>query len=265
LGAVVSALSLSSLAVALTAEPGGAPTAVGAVPAASPGRPAEAAPPPTPPAPPPVEDPTWKAVERIDAKLANAQVFMTVFIGVIALLLGLYEFFKVREIENIRQELEGKLEGLFHSQFKVSGREYENRLARLLIEKVDRRAVELADEQIQLAAVGHRAIISYVSNDLGFSGNEPLTADRMRLYLELERALIQLGATSDDDNMIALTLLQSLTHSVSQMTAGMILHYLVLVRRAQVLRSWDNQALCSSIIRKLEQMTGLSADDPAFA
>ena len=206
----------------------------------------------------------WKAVERIDAKLANTVVFLTVFVAFIALVLGLYEFFKLNELEKLRTESEAKLQILFDRQFETANKEYEKRLSEKLLNHIHHQTHRLADDQIKLSTVAHRIMLCFVQNDLEADINAPMRIAHMHACMDLQRSLGQLRASNDESNLTGLSHLATLSGRISAMTAGQILNYLLLVRRAKILCSWTNQGLCADIVGRLEQVTGLSADDPAF-
>lgn len=222
---------------------------------------AAAAPAANPPVPPPAADPNmaWQAVERIDAKIANTLVWMTFFVTLIVVLLGLYEFVKVRELDELEKKMEKMVATSVEVQFTGFKKDYEKKLAAEHLSAIREMTADAADDQLQLAASGHRVLLSYVINDLPGKAADMISVKSMRCYIELQRALANLRIAADQDNLAGLTTILRNSETVGPSTSTFLLQYLSEVRRMRLLSNWTNQVLCDTIIGALEKRTGISS------
>jgi hypothetical protein len=205
-------------------------------------------------------DTAWQAVERIDAKIANTLIWITVFITLIVVLLGLYEFVKLRELDEIEKKMEKMVTTQVERQFFGFKKDYEKQLAVEHLSAIRQMTAEVADDQLQLAATGHRVLLSYVINDLPGRATDMISVKSMRCYIEIQRALANLRIAADQDNLAGLTTLLSTSETVGPSTSAALLQYLFEVRRMRLLSNWTNQALCDKIISGLEKRTGISSE-----
>jgi hypothetical protein len=205
--------------------------------------------------------PAWQAVERIDAKVANTLMLMTFFVAIIVVLLGLYEFFKLRELNEIELKIDKTVSLQVDKQFIEINKQYEKKLTGKLLGKIRMMTADIADDHLQLAAIGHRVLLSYVINDLPSKPSGTMSIESMRRYIELDRALTDLRIATDVDNLTGLSLLYSTSKNVGPTTAIALIQYLSEVRRMKLLSSWANQDLCDTIVGELEKETGVSAKD----
>lgn len=204
-------------------------------------------------------DKAWQAVERIDAKLANTLVWMTLVVTLIVVLLGTYEIVKLRELDEVESKMEKMVDIQVERQVAKFKRDYEKQLAAQHLSEIREMTADVAEDQLQLAATGHRVLLSFVINDLPSKATGTISVKSLRCYIELQRALANLRIAAEQDNLAGLTALLSTAETVGPSTAFALLQYLTEVRRMRLLSNWTNYALCDRIISGLETRTGISA------
>ena len=203
----------------------------------------------------------WQTLSRIDAKIANSITLVTLFVGIIAVLLGLYEYFKLREVERIRADIRTDLRSLFSDEFADLNAAFEQQLSAKLLSRLDTKISTANNSGQHLAAVNRNILLFYVINDLAPSPDTPLTVRHVHACLEIQRALGQITALSEEEKLTGLTVIDSKSANIGRITSLALLEYLANVRQMNLIRGFVNQDLCNRIIERLEVKTGLSSEE----
>lgn len=193
-------------------------------------------------------DAAWKAVERIDAKIANAVVILTVVAGLFPIAIGLYEYLKLRELEDIRRQLPADIELRVEREISKVKRSYRADISRLIGEKVELEAIAtvqmLRDDDLQAG----RALTAYLKNEVS-----DVSASTLLEIFQFQRMMRDLVSESEPEVRISLTFFQGLCGRISFATAGEVYSYLHLLDSQNKLISHDTRAHWKIIVKEFEQ------------
>ena len=201
-------------------------------------------------------DDAWRAVERIDYKLANSVVFLTVFAALIPLFIGVYEFLKVKEIEELRVRVPELVAAEVAKSFGDLERKFSGEIARSLHDRVESETAVaikfLHDDDVQIG----RAMTAYLNNELSGPDNCIRTDELIRLF-EFQRQLRNLASEVEADVRDSLTYFFSLANVVSKSTSFQIVACLELVELHGGIVSLDARRHWSNVLKRYEQVHGI--------
>lgn len=200
----------------------------------------------------------WRAVERIDAKIANSIVFLTIIAGLFPIAFVAVEYFRYNEYKKLKEtlgtEINLEVERRLSSYLKDNGA--------ILIQSISKEIeiiVDLQSANVQkLDSVYGRVMRTYLSNELSEQASKYITSIQLRQLFELQRSLIHLRSENDLDVQIGLSHFSSLMTDASSMTATYMLEYLYEIEEQRKIRSWSNRGLWKTVVEKLEADTGVT-------
>lgn len=220
----------------------------------------------------------WKSLERIDDKMANAIIVMTVFVTFLALLAGFYEFFKLREVEKLRgdfdkhmaevarqheKSMETKFVERFSSMFEAYKLDLNHRLLTYLNEKTS----SLSQRHLRRSNVFHRVLLCYAYNELTENDTDALLSAHVAAFIEFQRALVQILSGQADDVATGLNYIRGIADNatLSDATATQLIPFLMLVKDDLVMQHFSVAQSWNELVYTLETKINIKRDDPILA
>lgn len=197
----------------------------------------------------------WRLVERMDTKLANAVVFLTVFAALLPILVAVYESHKLRELEEIREKLPERVRTEVKERLVLIARDVEKQhmaeITRMMHDRVESdtsRAMTFLHEDDAQAG---RVLLAYLNSEL--NRDRPVTPGELVSLFQLQRSLRDLTSNIENDVRTALTHIRELSREITMTTAVEMLGYLFLAERQCRIRTPDCRSQWFDLTRDLRE------------
>lgn len=207
---------------------------------------------PSPPALP-AFDP-WQAVARIDAKIANTLIFLTVVAALIPVLVAIFEYFKIKEIEDFRKEVPIRISEEVEKQIHASSLKFERQYSQMLSRRID----ETASVALQLLQdddiAAQQILLSFLNRS---SSDEPVQMKHLSQLFELQKSFV--GMRSEDDGAIQASLqhLEEFAKTAGFTASVHLLEYLKLLEHQRKIMSLPNRRLAGRICDDIRKRHGI--------
>lgn len=197
-------------------------------------------------------DQAWRAVERIDNKLANAVIFLTVFAALIPLFIAIYEFLKVKELEEIKSRIPEFVSQEVNRCFDSLEKRYLTEVSKMLhsrIENETETAIKfLHDDDVQVG----RAMIAFLNNEMSPEEDAVKVGEIIRLF-EFQRQLRNLASEIDADVRHALTYFHGLAPTLSKSTAFEVMDHLKAIEEHGGISSLDARIHWGNVVKEFRK------------
>ncbi|GFE67319.1 hypothetical protein [Litoreibacter roseus] len=202
------------------------------------------------------QDAAWKAVERIDSKIANAIVFLTVFAALLPIVVALYEASKLRELQKIkddqkdiiRKEINETLTGM-QKDLEEQHLQQVSQMIHSSVSNASDRLYRFLDED---DAQSGRILAAYLNNDVG--GDDALISNsELASVFHLQRTLRNLAGADQDNVHASLVHLKELLPRLAFSTAIEIYRFLWLVERQGKIITLSNRETWAGLSKSIRE------------
>jgi len=200
------------------------------------------------------QDAAWKAVERIDSKIANAIVFLTIFAALLPIVVAFYEASKLRELQKIKddqqdiikKEVKEILRGM-QTDLEKQHLQQVSRMIHSSVSNVSDRLYRFLDED---DAQSGRILAAYLNNDVG-GDDELISNSELASVFHLQRTLRNLAGADQDNVHVSLVHLKELMPRLTFSTAIEIYRFLWLVERQGKIVTLSNRETWAGLSKSI--------------
>ena len=198
----------------------------------------------------------WEAVARIDNKIANLLIFLTIFAALIPVLVAVFEYFKLKEIEEFRESVPGRIRDEVDRQMHKMAGEFERSYSNVVNQSIN----EAAGRTLQLLKeddiAAQQVLLSYLN---GSDGGQSVQMKNLFQLFELQKSFA--GMQSGDDRGVQAAL-QHLGEFANSDGAGYVasvhlLEYLKLLQGQHTAMSLSNRRLLDQLCDDIRKRHGI--------
>lgn len=217
----------------------------------------------------------WKAVERIDNKIANAIVLLTVFAALLPIVAALYGQSKLHELErikegqkeNIQKEVGENIQRIKEEQKKVIENEVREKLKYLYekseenysqqVNKMIHNSVSNASDRLynfldEYDSRSSRIIVAYLNNDIG-GDDGAISSSELASVFHLQRDLRNLAGADQDNIYASLVYLEEILPRLALITAVEVYEYLLMIERQGKIITLNNREIWAELLNSIQE------------